>query len=69
MADTNLKRGDIVKLKSGSCTMTISELETEKQNSVSNATKLSDNIITVEYFYDGEIKKYRFYESQLEKPQ
>ena len=67
MAETDLKRGDIVLLKSGSCAMTISEIITEKKNSVSNATKLPDNHITVEWFWEGEIKKQTFYESQIKK--
>ena len=67
MAETNLKRGDIVKLKSGSCDMTISEVVTTKEQSVSNSLNLPDNFISVEYFWEGEIMKAKFYESQIIK--
>ncbi|ALR29748.1 hypothetical protein ATE47_04080 [Chryseobacterium sp. IHB B 17019] len=67
MAETTLKRGDTVKLKSGSCDMTVSEVITKKEQSVSNPTSLPDNFIDVEYFWEGEIKKARFYESQITK--
>ena len=65
MANTNLKRGDVVQLKSGSCDMTISEIFTEKEMPVSNPTPLKDNIISVEWFWEGEVKKAKFYESQI----
>lgn len=65
MAETTLKRGDIVKLKSGSCDMTVSEVITKKEQSVSNPIPLPDNFIDVEYFWEGEIKRARFYESQI----
>lgn len=72
MAETDLKRGDIVKLKSGSCGMTISEIKTETKTAITSHTAiLPDNHITVEWFWKGEIKRETFYESQLkqEKPQ
>lgn len=67
MADTKLKRGDLVVLKSGSPKMVISEIKTEIKQSVSNPIRLSDNIIDVEYFWEGKIKKATFYESQILK--
>lgn len=67
MAKTDLKRGDIVMLKSGSCAMTISEIKTELKHAVNNPTELEDNHVLVDWFWEGEIKKQTFYESQLKK--
>lgn len=67
MANTELKRGSIVYLKSGSCAMTIREIKTEIPNGPSNPKILSDNIISVDWFWEGEIKKADFYESQIKK--
>lgn len=47
--------------------MTVSEVETNRTRIVSNRIPLADNIISVEYFYDGEIQEAKFYESQIVK--
>ena len=66
MAETDLKRGDIVILKSGSCRMTISEVRTLAQT-MTMQKEIPDNYITVEWFWEGEIKSKTFYESQIKK--
>lgn len=65
MAETNLKRGDVVRLKSGSCPMTVKEITTTTINHLWNRIYLSDNHITVEWFFEGKIMSETFYESQL----
>lgn len=66
MAETDLKRGDVVVLKSGSCGMTITEVRTFAQT-MSMQKEIPDNHITVEWFWEGEIKSKTFYESQIKK--
>ena len=71
MAETNLKRGDIVRLNSGSCLMTISEIKTKKNSLLiyigHKITGLDINIIIVKWFWEGEIRSGVFYESQLKQ--
>lgn len=67
MAETNLKRGDVIKLKSGSCLMTVSHIETDRIPAHGNKIQLPDNHITVEYFWEGQIKTAKLYESMIIK--